>query len=85
MPDARREPEQKEGETVVRNEGCYGQQYRNFTLAHEIDDAQAVAKYQDGVPELSLPGTSGATGKKSSSVGSRSRESCCLQAAFIAT
>jgi HSP20 family protein len=53
--EVRRESEKKDGETVVRSERYVGQQYRSFTLEHEIDDAKAVAKYQDGVLELTLP------------------------------
>jgi HSP20 family protein len=53
--ETKRESEQKEGETVVRRERYVGRQSRSFTLACGIDDAKAVAKYQDGVLELSLP------------------------------
>lgn len=53
--ETKRESEQKEGNTVVRSERYFGQQYRSFTLAHDIDDANAVAQYQDGVLELTLP------------------------------
>ncbi|WP_034295936.1 Hsp20/alpha crystallin family protein [Herbaspirillum sp. RV1423] len=47
--------EQKDGETVVRSERFSGRLYRGFSLGHEIDAAHAVAKYQDGVLELTLP------------------------------
>lgn len=47
--------EQKEGETVVRSERYSGRLYRSFSLGHDIDAAHAVAKYQDGVVELTLP------------------------------
>jgi len=53
--ETKRESEEKEGETVVRRERYLGHQSRSFTLACEIDDAKAVAKYQDGVLNLSLP------------------------------
>lgn len=53
--ETKQENEQKDGETVVRSERYYGRLYRSFTLAHEIDDTKAVAKYQDGVLNLSLP------------------------------
>ncbi|MBV6274445.1 Hsp20 family protein [Alcaligenaceae bacterium CGII-47] len=49
------ETEKKDGETIVRRERYLGHQSRSFTLAHEIDDLKAVAKYHDGVLELSLP------------------------------
>jgi HSP20 family protein len=53
--ESRRETEQKEGTVVVRSERYYGQQFRSFTLAQGVDEEKTVAKYQDGVLELSLP------------------------------
>ncbi|NRR31655.1 Hsp20/alpha crystallin family protein [Oxalobacteraceae bacterium] len=53
--ETKRESERKEGETVVRSERYVGQQYRSFTLEQDVDDVKAVAKYQDGVLELTLP------------------------------
>ena len=47
--------EEKNGATVVRSERYCGCQYRGFSLAHEIDAAHALAKYQNGVLELTLP------------------------------
>ena len=47
--------EQKEGEKVLRSERSYGKAYRAFTLAQEVDEASAEAKYIDGVLELTLP------------------------------
>jgi HSP20 family protein len=57
--DIKRDITQKEGENVVRTERYVGKQMRNFTLAHEVDDGQAEAKYQDGVLELVLPKKAG--------------------------
>ncbi|HCE07339.1 MAG TPA: stress protein [Oxalobacteraceae bacterium] len=62
--EIKKETEEKQGERVVRSERYYGQQSRSFTLANEIDDTQAVAKYQDGVLELSLPKKIGSGGAK---------------------
>jgi HSP20 family protein len=62
--ESKSEKEEKQGETVVRSERYYGRQSRRFTLAHEIDDTKAVAKYEDGVLELSLPKKSGSSGQK---------------------
>lgn len=53
--ETKKETEEKKGETVVRSERYYGQQFRSFTLGSEIDDAKAEAKYRDGVLELTLP------------------------------
>lgn len=47
--------EQKDGEKVLRTERSYGKAYRAFTLAQEVDEASAEAKYNDGVLELTLP------------------------------
>jgi len=47
--------EQKEGEKVLRSERSYGRAYRAFTLAQDVDEAAAEAKYTDGVLELTLP------------------------------
>lgn len=62
--EAHKETEEKQGETVVHSERYYGKQYRRFTLAQEVDDSQAQAKYQDGVLELSLPKKAGPAGAK---------------------
>ncbi|MBA5687735.1 Hsp20/alpha crystallin family protein [Rugamonas apoptosis] len=62
--ETKRESEEKQGETVVRSERYYGQQYRSFSLEHDIDDANVVAKYQDGVLELTLPKRANGSAKK---------------------
>jgi len=67
--ETKRETEEKEGETVVRRERYIGHQSRSFALAHEIDDAKAVAKYEDGVLELSLPKKAGDGGSKVLEIG----------------
>lgn len=62
--EVKQEKEEKEGSRVVRSERYQGQQYRSFTLAHEIDNAKADAKYQDGVLTLSLPKKQNGSAKK---------------------
>lgn len=62
--ETKHETEEKKGEAVVRRERYFGHQSRSFTLAHEIDDSKAVARYQDGVLELSLPKKAGNSGTK---------------------
>ena len=47
--------EQKEGEKLLRSERSFGKAYRAFTLAQEVDEAGAEAKYVDGVLDLTLP------------------------------
>lgn len=53
--EVKQEKEVKEGERVLRSERHFGQISRIFQLASEIDDGKAVAKFTDGVLELSLP------------------------------
>ena len=56
--------EEKEGEKVLRSERYVGKIARSFTLAHDIDEAQAQAKYSDGVLELTLPKKAANSAKK---------------------
>jgi len=53
--ESKREEEVKEKGRVVRNERYYGSLYRSFSLAHDVDEEKASAKYTDGVLELTLP------------------------------
>ncbi len=53
--EVRRETEQKEGEKLLRSERYYGKVYRIFTLGHDIDEAAAKAKFENGVLDLTLP------------------------------
>ena len=62
--ESRMEKEEKKGEKVLRSERYCGKVARSFTLAHEVDEAQAQAKYSDGVLELTLPKKAGKTAKK---------------------
>ena len=53
--EVKREKEEKKGETVLRSERYYGSQSRSFTLRHDVDQAKAEAKYEDGILDLTLP------------------------------
>lgn len=53
--EVKRETENKDGEKLLRSERYFGKVYRSFTLANEIDDTAAEAKYNNGVLELRLP------------------------------
>lgn len=53
--ETKRESEQKEGEKVLRSERYYGKVYRSFTLDREVDEANAKARFENGVLELVLP------------------------------
>jgi HSP20 family protein len=53
--EVRKEKEEKKGEAVIRSERYYGNQYRAFTLAQDVDQGKADATYEDGVLSLTLP------------------------------
>lgn len=53
--EVKQEKEVKEGDRLLRSERYFGQVSRTFQLAQDIDDGQAVAKFNDGVLELTLP------------------------------
>jgi HSP20 family protein len=58
------EKEEKKGEKVLRSERYVGKVARSFTLPHDIDEAKAHAKYNDGVLELTLPKKAVSAAKK---------------------
>ena len=53
--ERREEKDVKDGERILRTERYFGKVSRSFQLAQEIDEGKVVAKYVDGVLELSLP------------------------------
>jgi len=53
--EVRKQNETKDGERTLRSERYFGKVSRSFQLAQDIDDAQAVAKFNDGILELTLP------------------------------
>jgi HSP20 family protein len=53
--EVRREAVHKEGERVLRSERFYGTMSRSFSVAADIDDAAASARYENGVLTLTLP------------------------------
>ena len=62
--EVKQEKEIKEGERLLRSERYYGRVSRSFQLGHEIDDSKAVAKFTDGVLELTLPKKIASTSKR---------------------
>ena len=62
--EIKREREDKQGEKVLRSERYYGKVYRAFSLAQDVDEASAQAKYNEGVLELRLPKKAAVTSKK---------------------
>jgi HSP20 family protein len=53
--EVKRDREEKKGEKVLRTERFYGKVYRAFSLAQDVDEAAAQAKYSEGVLDLRLP------------------------------
>lgn len=53
--EVKKDSEEKQGEKVLKRERYYGKVSRSFTLANDVDEANASAKYKDGVLELVLP------------------------------
>ncbi|MEO8165463.1 MAG: Hsp20/alpha crystallin family protein, partial [Betaproteobacteria bacterium] len=49
---------------ALRSERFFGKVYRAFSLAQDVDDASAQAKYNDGVLELRLPKKAAVSAKK---------------------
>jgi HSP20 family protein len=53
--EVKREKEASQDERVLHTERSYGKLSRSFALPQEIDEANAQAKFRDGVLELTLP------------------------------
>ncbi|MDC8774458.1 Hsp20/alpha crystallin family protein [Roseateles albus] len=53
--DIKREREEKSGSRVLLKETYVGSASRGFSLGHEIDDKEVIAKLEDGVLKLTLP------------------------------
>lgn len=62
--ERRQEREQKQGERVLLRELVQGTVSRGFSLAHDIDEREVVAKLEDGVLRLTLPKRSSATARR---------------------
>ena len=62
--EVKKEKEEKQGDKVLRSERYYGKVARSFTLAQDVDDTKAQAKYSDGVLELTLPKKAATSAKK---------------------
>lgn len=62
--ETKKENEEKKGEQVVLKECYYGRVYRAFTLPQAVDDADATAKYEDGVLSLVLNKKASVVAKK---------------------
>ncbi|MBT9504323.1 MAG: Hsp20/alpha crystallin family protein [Burkholderiaceae bacterium] len=58
--EVKKEKEEKSAGRVLLKETYFGSVSRGFSLAHEIDDKEVVAKLEDGVLKLTLPKREGA-------------------------
>ncbi|MCL1886833.1 MAG: Hsp20 family protein [Betaproteobacteria bacterium] len=61
--EIKKETEEKEEGKIIRSERYVGQQSRSFSLAHEVDESKAEAKYTNGVLQLTLPKKPGSSKK----------------------
>ena len=62
--ERKQEKEIKDGERVLRTERYFGKVSRSFQLGQEVDEANASAKFNDGVLELRLPKKAAAQAKR---------------------
>ena len=62
--EVKREHEEKKEGRVLRSERYVGYASRSFTLASDVDEGQADAKYVDGVLTLKLPKKAKASSKR---------------------
>lgn len=62
--EAKREDEQREGESVVYSERAASKFMRSFVLPTEVDDAAAEARMENGVLILTLPKKQGNLSKR---------------------
>lgn len=53
--EVRQEKEVKEGERTLRSERYFGKVSRSFQLQQDLDDTHSIARFADGVLELTLP------------------------------
>lgn len=59
--EVNKEKEEKEGKKVICSERYCGSVSRSFTLACDVDQSESIARYCDGVLQLTLPKKSGTT------------------------
>ena len=62
--EVKKDKEEKKDDKVLHSERYYGMVSRSFSLPVEVDEKGTVAKYQDGVLDLTLPKKSGNGAKR---------------------
>jgi len=62
--EVKRETEKNDGERLIHTERYYGNAFRSFALPAELDESTSVAKYENGVLELTLAKKAAVAGRK---------------------
>lgn len=62
--ELKEEKSEKGDSNMLHTERYYGEQMRSFTLPQEVDEAQAQAKYENGLLYLTLPKKQASGSKK---------------------
>lgn len=62
--EVKKDKEERKGSRLLRSERQYGFASRSFALGFDVDESHAVAKYTDGVLELTLPKKAVSTGRQ---------------------
>jgi HSP20 family protein len=62
--EVKQEKEEKKDEKLLHSERYYGMVSRSFSLPTEVDEKGTVAKYKDGVLDLTLPKKQGNGSKR---------------------
>ncbi|MDE2095020.1 MAG: Hsp20/alpha crystallin family protein [Burkholderiales bacterium] len=62
--ELKKEKDEKKNGRVLRSERQYGYASRSFALASDVDEAKSVAKYHDGILELTLPKKTSTSSKR---------------------
>lgn len=62
--EVKRSHEDKQGDKLLHAERYVGKVYRAFSLAQDVDESVAQAKYNDGVLELRLPKKAAVSARK---------------------
>jgi HSP20 family protein len=62
--ESKREKDVTEKGKLIRSERYYGSMFRSFTLGNDVNEAEANAKYSDGILELTLPKKATAAARK---------------------
>ena len=62
--EVKKESEEKKDDRVIRSERQYGYASRSLWLDQPVDQAKSIAKYENGVLELTLPKKATSTSKR---------------------